>query len=74
MTQCDRVMDYLLRHPKGITQYEAINELGILRLASRISDLRSQGISILSERIKVKNRFDEDCYVCRYRLVEGSIK
>ena len=73
MTQEDRVMDYLKKHPQGITQFEAISQLGILRLASRISDLRSQGVRISSERIKVKNRFNEDCYVANYKL-ESEVK
>lgn len=70
MTQEKRVMDYLEKHPSGITQFEAISELGILRLASRISDLRADGIKISSERVKVKNRWNEDCYVSRYKLEE----
>lgn len=68
--QCNRILDYLRKHPNGITQFEALSELGIMRLASRISDLRDQGNKILAERIKVKNRFNEECYVCKYTLVE----
>ena len=70
MTQCERVMDYLEKHPLGITQFEAIKDLGILRLASRISDLRRQNIKIDREMVTVKNRFGEDCCVARYTLVK----
>lgn len=34
-TQCYRLIDYFATHENGITQVEALNELGILRLASR---------------------------------------
>lgn len=52
----------------SITQYEALNELGCMRLASRISDLKKDGYIIESETVGVKNRYDETCYVKRYSL------
>ena len=42
LTQNQRILDYLDSHG-SITQLEALNELGIMRLASRISDLRKRG-------------------------------
>lgn len=69
-TQCERLIEYMERHPvDGVTQIDALNELGILRLASRISELRSDGYVIEKEMIRVKNRFGEKCSVARYRLV-----
>lgn len=69
-TQCERLIEYMERHPvDGVTQIDALNELGILRLASRISELRSDGYVIEKEMISVKNRFGEKCSVARYRLV-----
>ena len=59
ITQCDRI----LRHMKdygSITSLEAVNEYGIMRLASRINDLRAQGIAIVSEVKTGKNRYGED--------------
>ena len=67
-TQNKRLLAYLAEH-KYITALEAINELGIYRLASRICDLRHIGYKIASEMITVKNRFDEDCRVKRYWIV-----
>ena len=52
----------------GITQLEALRDLGCMRLASRISDLRKQGYNIISERVAVKNKFKETCYIKKYRL------
>lgn len=55
----------------SITQWEALRDLGVQRLASRISDLRRLGWPITSEFITVQNRFGEECNVKRYRLKEG---
>lgn len=68
-TQCDRLIDYLEKHEKGITQVEASNELGILRLASRISELRDEGFCIAKDMVSVTNRYGEKCKVARYRLI-----
>ena len=61
-TQNERIIDYMHRFG-SITQYEALQDLGVMRLASRISDLRSLGYPIISETITVKNRFQEKCYI-----------
>lgn len=69
-TQAQRVLDYIEEFG-GITQLDALKELGVMRLASRISDLKKQGYPIKSETISVKNRFEEDCYIKRYSLRGG---
>lgn len=66
-TQNDRILDYMSRFG-SITQLEALQDLGIMRLASRISDLKSLGYPIVSEMETVKNRFGEKCSVKRYRM------
>lgn len=66
-TQADRILDYMERFG-SITQYEALQDLGVMRLASRISDLKKMGYPIKGEIITVRNRFEEDCYVKRYSL------
>ena len=68
-TQCERVLDHMERHGY-ITQYEAMNDLGVMRLASRISELRKQGYPIIGERVNVMNRFGETCNVCRYSIAK----
>lgn len=67
-TQAQRVLDYMDTFG-SITQLEALKDLGVMRLASRISDLKKQGYPITSDVVAVKNRFDEDCYIKRYKLV-----
>lgn len=66
-TQNHRVIDYMNRFG-GITQLEALSDLGVMRLASRISDLRRMGFDIQKEMIIVHNRFGEECRVARYSL------
>lgn len=66
-TQAERVLAYIERFG-SITQYEALSDLGVMRLASRISDLKKMGYPITSEVEAVKNRFEETCYIKRYSL------
>jgi hypothetical protein len=66
-TQAQRVLDYIEEFG-SITQLEALRDLGVMRLASRISDLRRMGVPIESTVETVKNRFDEKTYIKRYRL------
>ena len=66
-TQAERVLAYIEKFG-SITQYEALQDLGVMRLASRISDLRKLGYPIHGESVAVKNRFEETCYVKRYSL------
>lgn len=66
-TQSKRILDYMYEHG-GITQFEALQELGVMRLASRIADLKRDGHVIASKMVKVKNRYGETCRVKRYSL------
>lgn len=68
-TQNQRVLDYI-KEFGSITQLEALRDLGVMRLASRISDLRRQGYNIVSQRETVQNRYEEDCKIKRYYLEE----
>ena len=67
--QTVRVLDYILEFG-SITQLEAIRDLGVMRLASRISDLKKQGVPIKSEMITVSNRYEEPCRIKRYSLAD----
>jgi hypothetical protein len=68
-TQAQRVLAYIEEFG-SITQIEAF-DIGVMRLASRISDLRKQGIDITSKTEAVSNRYGEKCYVKRYTVAEG---
>ena len=69
ITQCDRILRHLKDYG-SITSLEAVNEYGIMRLASRINDLRADGIAIVSETNTGKNRYGETTHFAVYRLAE----
>ena len=66
-TQAQRVLEYIEKHG-SITQHEAMIDLGIARLASRIWDLKEAGYNITGEMVKVKNRYGETCRVKQYSM------
>lgn len=68
--QTERVITYIEEFG-SITQLEALKDLGIMRLASRISDLKRAGYPITSDVETVKNRYGEKSYIKRYRLAKG---
>ena len=67
LTQCDRILRHMRDHG-SISSLEAMNEYGIMRLASRINDLKAQGFAIVSEFSTGKNRYGEDTHFAVYRL------
>ena len=68
-TQAEKIIKYM-RYFGSITQRDAINDLGCMRLASRISELRSAGYKISRCMVKVKNRWGETCSIAQYSLAE----
>lgn len=67
MTQTDRVLDYLQQFG-SITALEALRDLGIMHLSSRITELRRMGYPVERDMIEVKNRFGEKTRVARYKV------
>ena len=65
--QVDRIYQYM-KDFGSITQLDAIRDLGVMRLASRISDMRKDGIGIIREMETGKNRYGDDTHYARYRL------
>lgn len=57
-TQCERVLKYMEDFGE-IDTMTAIRELGCMRLASRISDLKRRGIAIRRRMENGKNRYGE---------------
>lgn len=68
-TQNERVLDYMREHG-SITQLQAMQDLGVMRLASRIADLRRQGYTIIAATEKVTHRFGEPCHVSKYSEIQ----
>ncbi len=68
MTQHKLILAHLDTYG-SITPMEAFGEYGITKLATRISELRRQGVLISGEMIEGKNRFGETVHFMRYRRV-----
>ena len=67
MTQNDKIIRHL--HDYGsITPIEAFNEYGIMRLASRVCDLKKKGYDIRSKSTKSVNRYGEPIWYAKYEL------
>lgn len=71
-TQNERILEYIEQFG-SITQIDALQDIGCMRLASRISDLRRLGYNIVSEIITVKNRYGETCHIKRYKFGEEEV-
>ena len=56
--QRERVLTYMQEH-KVITSLDAYREFGIMRLASRISELKKMGYPIEKTMVAIKNRYGE---------------
>jgi hypothetical protein len=66
MTQGERILKYI--DEKGsITPMEAFAELGITKLATRISELRRGGEKIEKRYVTGTNRFGEKIQYMEYR-------
>lgn len=57
MTQNQKIKTHLLSG-KSLTPIQALNKFGCFRLASRVNDLRNEGLKITTEIVKKnKKRF-----------------
>ena len=65
MTQGQRIMDYIDRFG-SITPMDAFNDLGITKLATRISELIQDGVPIRKVKEHGQNRFGDEVYYMRY--------
>lgn len=71
ITQNDRILLYI-KDFGSITQLDALRDLGVMRLASRISDLRRRGYDIIAVPEAVINRFGDPVYIKRYSFKEDA--
>lgn len=67
-TQTERIIKYM-QDFGTITSAEAMTELGVYRLASRITDLKRDGYAIKKETVSAKNRYGETVHFAQYSLV-----
>ena len=67
MTQAERIREYM--HDFGsITPMDTFRDLGITKLATRISEMRANGEIIFGEPVPFENRYGEKRKFMRYWL------
>lgn len=69
MTQCDRILAHL-KDRGSLSQREALELYGCMRLGSRVHDLRKRGIKIITATEEGTNRYGEKTHWARYSLVD----
>lgn len=69
MKQTEQILDYMRKYGE-ITPLDAMKEIGCMRLAARISDLRKAGHNITSRKVAVRCRDGRKAYIERYKLDE----
>lgn len=67
LTQCERILKYI-EEQGSITQLDAFNEFGCMRLASRMSDLKKMGYNVTKKTEKKKNRYGDTVTYARYTI------
>lgn len=72
VSQCERIIKYI-KDFGSITTWQAMEDLGVARLASRIYDLKCQGYKFKKNRVKTKNRYGERTYYDEYMLVAENV-
>ena len=67
LTQKQRIIRHL-KDKGSITALQAMKEYGIMRLTSRICELKDEGYNIKSEFVSSKNRYNESVSYSKYTL------
>ena len=68
LTQKQRIIRHL-KDKGSITALEAMKEYGIMRLTSRVCELKDEGYNIRSEFVSSKNRYNESVSFSKYSLM-----
>ena len=69
MNQREQIYDYIVVFG-SITPMDAFTDLGITKLATRVSEMREAGVDIIGEWESTKNRYGKTVRYMRYRLGE----
>lgn len=72
MTQGERIVKYM-QDFGSITPMEAFTDLGITKLATRVSELRREGVRINKEPVNRQNRYGEHVRYMQYSLEKEQI-
>lgn len=69
MTQREQIIQYI-EDFGSITPMQAFADLGITKLATRISEMRKDGMTFNIETVRGKNRYGKPTHYARYSLCE----
>lgn len=64
-TQKEQILEYIAKFG-SITPMEAFGDLGITKLATRISEMRKDGMQFKIETVKSRNRYGKQMRYARY--------
>lgn len=71
MTQKEMVIQYI-KDFGSITPMEAFSDLGITKLATRVSEMKKDGIEFKIEMVNGRNRYGKPTRYARYSLPKES--
>ena len=67
MTQREQILQYI-KDFGSITPIQAFSDLGITKLATRISEMRADGMEFRIETVRGKNRYGKPTHYAKYSL------
>ena len=69
MTQRELILQYI-KDFGSITPMQAYADLGVTKLATRISEMRKDGMTFKIETVHGKNRYGKSTHYARYSMCE----
>jgi hypothetical protein len=71
MTQREAILQYI-EDFGSITPMQAFSDLGITKLATRISEMRKDGMDFKIEMVRSRNRYGKSVSYAKYSFMEGA--
>jgi 3'-phosphoadenosine 5'-phosphosulfate sulfotransferase len=71
MTQREAIIEYITEFG-SITPMQAFSDLGVTKLATRISEMRKDGMTFNIEMVHIKNRYGKTVSYAKYSFREGA--
>ena len=70
-THKQRILEHFLSG-KSLMRIQAFNSLGLLDPSTRISDLKADGHNIMTEMVRVRDRYGDCVIVARWTLLDDN--
>jgi hypothetical protein len=71
MTQREAIIEYITEFG-SITPMQAFADLGVTKLATRISEMRKDGMDFKIEMVSTMNRYGKSVSYAKYSFAEGA--